>query len=76
MGRRVRAGDARLLSKTARAGLKPGRKPYYRLIERGVSLGYRKPKSGPGTWVVRRYVGNDSYSVKNLTTAEWPTDLR
>jgi integrase len=70
MGRKVRAGDARLLSKTARAGLQPGRKPYYRLMERGVSLGYRKPKNGPGTWVVRRYVGNDSYSVKNLTTAD------
>lgn len=70
MGRKVRAGDARLLSKTARAGLKASRKPYYRAIERGVSLGYRKPKSGPGTWVVRRYVGNDSYTVKNLSTNE------
>jgi integrase len=70
MARKVRAGDAKLLSRTARETLKPNRKPYYRLIERGTYLGYRKPQRGPGTWVVRRYVGNDSYTVKNLTTSD------
>jgi integrase len=40
------------------------------LIERGVALGYRKPKKGPGTWLARRYVGEDSYSVRNLVTAK------
>jgi hypothetical protein len=70
MARKVRAGDAKLLSRTAREALKPGRKPYYRLIERGTYLGYRKPQRGPGAWVVRRYVGNDSYTVKNLTTSD------
>ena len=33
-------------------------------------IGYRKPLRGPGTWVVRRYVGNDSYTVRNLTTSK------
>src|SRR5215472_2383491 len=70
MARKVRAGDAKLMSRTAREGLKPSRKPYYRLIERGVALGYRKPKKGPGTWLVRRYVGDDSYTVRNLVTAD------
>ena len=70
MARRIMAGDSKLMSRTARTGLKASRKPYYRLIERGVSLGYRKPKKGPGAWVIRRYIGNDSYTVKNLTTAD------
>jgi integrase len=70
MARKVRAGDAKLLSRTARETLKPGRKPYYRLIERGIYLGYRKPQRGPGTWVARRYIGNDSYTVRNLTTSD------
>jgi integrase len=70
MARKVRAGDAKLLSRTARETLRPSRKPYYRLIERGIALGYRRPKKGPGTWLVRRYVGNDSYTVRNLATAD------
>src|SRR6266566_2217713 len=70
MARKARGGDAELMSRTAREALKPSGKPYYRLIERGVALGYRKPKKGPGTWLVRRYVGDDSYTVRNLTTAD------
>jgi integrase len=70
MARKVRAGDAKLMSRTARETLKPSGKPYYRPIERGVALGYRKPKKGPGTWLVRRYVGDDAYAVRNLTTAD------
>jgi integrase len=70
MARRIRAGDAKLMSRTARETLRPSGKPYYRPIERGVALGYRKPKKGPGAWLVRRYVGDDSYTVHNLTTAD------
>jgi len=70
MARKVRAGDARLMSRTARETLKPSRKPYYRPIERGIALGYRKPKKGPGTWLVRRYVGDDAYTLRNLSTAD------
>ena len=47
MARKVRAGDAKLMSRTARETLRPSRKPYYRPIERGIALGYRKPKKGP-----------------------------
>lgn len=38
-------------------------KPYFRLIEPGLHLGFRKLASGPGTWVVRRYSGDGKYSV-------------
>ena len=70
MGRKVRAGDAKLMSRTARETLRRSRKPYYRPIERGIALGYRKPKKGPGTWLVRRYVGDDNYTVRNLITKD------
>jgi hypothetical protein len=45
-------------------------KPYFRLIEPGLHLGYRKLATGPSTWVVRRYAGGGKYSVKNLTTTD------
>ena len=45
-------------------------KPYFRLIEPGLHLGYRKLASGPGTWIVRRYLGGGNYTVRNLTTAD------
>ena len=70
MGRKVRAGDAKLMSRSAREPLRPSRKPYYRMIERGIALGYRKPKKGPGTWLVRRYIGNDNYTVRNLISKD------
>src|SRR5262249_55757817 len=65
MPRQVR--DASLESRTARSRLKVRHKPYFRLIEPGLHLGYRRLNSGPGTWVVRRYSGK-GYAVKNLRT--------
>ena len=44
-------------------------KPYFRLIEPGLHLGYRKLTAGPGTWVVRRY-RTSKYTLTNLRTAE------
>jgi integrase len=44
-------------------------KGYFRLIEPGLHLGYRKRTGGPGTWLARRYIGNGRYSVDNLRTA-------
>jgi integrase len=45
-------------------------KPYFRLIEPGLHLGYRKLASGPGTWIARRYTGEGAYAMENLRTAE------
>ena len=56
MARQVR--DASLETRTARSRLKVRKGPYFRLIEPGLFLGYRKLTSGPGTWVVRRYNGS------------------
>src|SRR5215216_1566894 len=68
MPRKVR--DSSLETRTARSRLKVAHKPYFRLIEPGLHLGYRKLASGPGTWVVRRYSGEGSYTVKNIITAD------
>ncbi len=68
MPRRIR--DAALETRTARSRLKVQHKPYYRLIEPGLHLGYRKLASGPGTWVVRHYRGAGDYAVTNLRTAD------
>lgn len=41
-------------SREARRRLKTRREPYWLVIERGLSLGYRKSREG-GAWIVRRY---------------------
>jgi integrase len=64
--RKVR--DSALETRTARARLVVAHKPYFRLIEPGLHVGYRKLASGPGTWIVRRYAGDGKYTVKNLMT--------
>lgn len=68
MPRKVR--DTNLETRTARGRLKARHKPYFRLIEPGLHLGYRKLRSGPGTWPVRRYVGKGKYITDNLRTAD------
>jgi integrase len=68
MPRKVR--DANLQTRTARGRLPVRHKPFFRLIEPGLHLGYRKLTSGPGTWLVRRYVGEGRYVTENLRTAD------
>jgi integrase len=68
MPRKVR--DSNLETRTARSKLKVRHKPYFRLIEPGLHLAYRKLGNGPGTWIVRRYCGEGSYKVENLRTAD------
>jgi integrase len=67
MARTVR--DAKLETRTARSALKAAGKPYYRAIDEGLHLGYRKGKTG-GKWVIRRYIGDQSYSVETIGTAD------
>jgi integrase len=68
MPRKVR--DATLETRSARSRLKTRGKPYFRLIEPGLHLGYRKLPSGPGTWIARRYSGEGAYTVVNLRTPD------
>ena len=68
MARTVR--DASLDSRTARSRLRARGKPYFRALEPGLHLGYRKPLSGPGKWVARHYIGDQSYEVETLAIAD------
>ena len=68
MPRKVR--DANLETRTARSRLKAAHKPYFRLIEPGLHLGYRKLANGPGTWIARRYSGEGDYRTENLRTPD------
>jgi integrase len=67
MPRRVR--DTGLESRAARGKLKPRGKPYFKAIAEGLHVGYRKG-AVEGKWVVRRYVGNQSYVVETIATAD------
>jgi integrase len=40
------------------------------MIDPGLHLGYRKPQSGAGKWVVRHYAGGQTYIVETITTAD------
>jgi integrase len=64
MPRHVR--DAKLSSREARSRLKVQGKPHWRLIEPGLHLGYRRLANKPGTWCVRRYVGQQTYAVETM----------
>src|SRR5262245_45618728 len=58
--------DAKLDTREARLKLKIRGKPFWRLVEPGLHLGYRRLAGRPGTWCLRRYVGNQSYAVEAL----------
>jgi hypothetical protein len=61
--------DQNLETRSARSRLKPSPKPYYRTIDPGLHLGYRKGKSG-GRWVVRCYVGDQDYKTETVANAD------
>jgi integrase len=67
MARTVR--DANLETRTARGRLKPAAKPYYRAIDEGLHLGYRKGATA-GKWVMRWYVGAQTYETETIATAD------
>ncbi len=71
MARVVR--DARLETKAARELLKPSDKPYYRAIDEGLHLGYRRHNVG-GVWVMRRYEKERGYKVEKLQRADDKAD--
>jgi integrase len=71
MTRTVR--DANLGSRSGRLALAASGKPYYRAIDPGLHIGYRKGKDG-GRWVLRRYVGDGTYQVETIATADDKAD--
>jgi hypothetical protein len=56
-------------NKTARAKLAPSEKPYWRSVDIGLHLGYRKGLHG-GRWVLRRYLGGQTYATESIGTAD------
>ena len=68
MARTVR--DANLETRAARSRLPTRGKPHYRILEPGLHLGYRKLKTGPGKWVARHYLGNESYEIETIGVAD------
>lgn len=63
MPRHVR--EANLSTREARGRLSVAHKPYFRALDEGLHLGYRKSKTG-SAWVVRWYVGEGAYKTENL----------
>jgi integrase len=73
MARRLK--DATLDSREARRRLKIRPKPYYRLIERGLHLGFRRLGGGQaGSWIARYYIGEQTYQVERIGTADDVSD--
>src|SRR5204863_3885104 len=62
--------DANLDSRTGRSRLRARGRPYFRALEPGLHLGYRKPLSGPGKWVARHYIGDHHYENETLAIAD------
>jgi hypothetical protein len=60
--------ERKLESPAARAKLAASGKPYWRAIDTGLHLGYRKGLTG-GKWVIR-YLGNERYAVETIASAD------
>ncbi len=71
MARTVR--DTKLETRTARAKLAVRGKPYYKALDPGLHLGYRRGKRG-GKWVVRWLDGKNSYKVATIAIADDKAD--
>jgi integrase len=67
MARLVR--DAKLETRTARARLPIGPKPFFRRLEIGFHLGYRRLSNG-GTWIARRFAESGRYREFGLGPAD------
>jgi integrase len=69
MARRVL--DRYLDSKDARRRLTSRAKPYFRVIERGLHLGYRRLANGAaGPWIARHYLGDRRYEEEAIGHAD------
>ena len=68
MARKVK--DRSLDTRDARNRLAPRGKPYWRAIEQGLHLGYRRLKGRAGTWWARHYVGDQTYTTESIGPAD------
>jgi integrase len=68
MARTVR--DVRLDSRAARERLPPRGKPYWRELDPGLHIGYRRLKGAAGSWARRRYIGDREYETQSFAIAD------
>jgi integrase len=54
----------------ARLRLSVRPKPYWRLVEPNLHLGYRRLKKRPGSWIRRRYLGDEEYQQEWIGHAD------
>ena len=58
-------------SRDARRKLKPRGRPYYRAVERGLHIGYRRAGRGiAGAWSAQIYLGHGEYEEHQLGLAD------
>jgi integrase len=62
--------DAKVETRAARERLKARGKPYWRELEPGCHLGYRRNSGKAGRWCVRHYAGQQTYQVETFATAD------
>jgi integrase len=67
MARTVR--DAKLDTRSARLRLRIRPEPYWRSLEKGLALGYRRRTNG-GTWLARRWVATGGYAEHKIGTTD------
>src|SRR5262245_43446251 len=65
--------DAQFGSRAARERLATGKR-YWRAIDAGLHLGYRRAKRGTGSWVMRLYEGQQSYRTETIASADDRSD--
>ena len=68
MPRKVR--DKQLDTREARSELPARGKPYWRSIEQGLHVGYRRLAGRSGSWWARLYLGHQAYKTDGLGAAD------
>jgi integrase len=67
--------DAKIGTREARSKLPARRKPYWRSVQQGLAIGYRKPRgrrgkpAGAGAWIMRAWAGG-AYREKAFAVAD------
>src|SRR3974390_3581324 len=64
------ARDTNWEKSAARARRAPRGKPYWRILESGLHLGYRRTRTGGGSWTARRFLGEGKYAERGLGLAD------
>lgn len=58
--------DQPIHTRTGRARLSVRGKPYFRRVTDAIAIGYRKPKTGPGRWVIRERKADGEYAERAI----------